>query len=123
MAFAPTLLDHLRITYSPDSPDSAAGFDELFEQILDGELLVLDDFGTDAVMDELEERLGSHRASWTGRWSSGCPSTLPTTATCGDERTVAAATAPGFQGALSGAVSLSDVFPLPQRTRNPSLGH
>ena len=44
-AFVPTLLDHLRATFSPDSP---VGYDELFEQINSVPLLVLDDLGAES---------------------------------------------------------------------------
>ena len=53
-AFVPTLLDHLRTTYSPNS---AVGFDELFEQVLDGELLILDDLGAETSTAWAEEKL------------------------------------------------------------------
>ena len=53
-AFVPTLLDHLRTTYSPDS---AVGFDELFEQVLNVPLLVLDDLGAENSTPWAEEKL------------------------------------------------------------------
>ena len=43
-AFVPELLDHLRSTFSPDSP---IGYDELFEQIKTVPLLILDDLGAE----------------------------------------------------------------------------
>ena len=46
-AFVPTLLDHLRATFSPESP---VGYDELFEQINSVPLLVLDDLGSDCLL-------------------------------------------------------------------------
>ena len=53
-AFVPTLLDHLRMTYSPDSP---VGFDELFEQVLNVPLLILDDLGSENSTPWAEEKL------------------------------------------------------------------
>ena len=53
-AFVPTLLDHLRMTYSPDSP---VAFDELFEQVLNVPLLVLDDLGAENSTPWAEEKL------------------------------------------------------------------
>ena len=53
-AFVPTLLDHLRTTYSPDSP---VGFDELFEQVLNVPLLILDDLGSENSTPWAEEKL------------------------------------------------------------------
>ena len=53
-AFVPTLLDHLRMTYSPDSP---LGFDELFEQVLNVPLLILDDLGAENSTPWAEEKL------------------------------------------------------------------
>ncbi len=53
-AFVPTLLDHLRMTYSPDSP---MGFDELFEQVLNVPLLILDDLGAENSTPWAEEKL------------------------------------------------------------------
>ena len=53
-AFVPTLLDHLRMTYSPDSP---VHFDELFEQILNAPLLILDDLGAENSTAWAEEKL------------------------------------------------------------------
>ena len=41
-AFVPSLLDHLRATFSPDS---LIGYDELFEQVKTVPLLILDDLG------------------------------------------------------------------------------
>ena len=43
--FVPSLLDHLRATFSPDSP---VGYDEQFEQVKTAPLLILDDLGTEA---------------------------------------------------------------------------
>ena len=43
-AFVPTLLDHLRSAFSPDSP---VGYDELFEYIKAVPLLILDDLGAE----------------------------------------------------------------------------
>ena len=53
-AFVPTLLDHLRMTFSPDSP---VAFDELFEQVLNAPLLVLDDLGAENSTSWAEEKL------------------------------------------------------------------
>ena len=53
-AFVPSLLDHLRSTFSPDSP---IGYDELFEQIKTAPLLVLDDLGTESSTPWAEEKL------------------------------------------------------------------
>jgi DNA replication protein DnaC len=53
-AFVPTLLDHLRATFSPDSP---VGYDELFEQINSVPLLILDDLGAESSTAWAEEKL------------------------------------------------------------------
>ena len=53
-AFVPTLLDHLRATFSPDS---AVRFDELFEQVNTVPLLVLDDLGAESSRPWAEEKL------------------------------------------------------------------
>jgi DNA replication protein DnaC len=53
-AFVPSLLDHLRATFSPDSP---IGYDELFEQIKTVPLLVLDDLGAESSTAWAEEKL------------------------------------------------------------------
>ena len=53
-AFVPTLLDHLRATFSPESP---VGYDELFEQINSVPLLVLDDLGAESSTAWAEEKL------------------------------------------------------------------
>ncbi len=53
-AFVPTLLDHLRTTYSPDS---SVGFDELFEQLNTVALLILDDLGAENSTPWAEEKL------------------------------------------------------------------
>ncbi|MCI0785992.1 MAG: ATP-binding protein [Chloroflexi bacterium] len=53
-AFVPTLLDHLRATFSPNSP---IGYDELFEQIKTVPLLVLDDLGAESSTAWAEEKL------------------------------------------------------------------
>ena len=53
-AFVPTLLDHLRATFSPDSQ---VGYDELFEQINSVPLLVLDDLGAESSTAWAEEKL------------------------------------------------------------------
>ena len=53
-AFVPTLLDHLRATFSPDSP---IGYDELFEQLNTVSLLILDDLGAESSTPWAEEKL------------------------------------------------------------------
>jgi DNA replication protein DnaC len=53
-AFVPTLLDHLRATFSPDSP---IAYDELFEQLNTVPLLVLDDLGSESSTPWAEEKL------------------------------------------------------------------
>jgi DNA replication protein DnaC len=53
-AFVPSLLDHLRATFSPDSP---IGYDELFERIKTVPLLVLDDLGAESSTPWAEEKL------------------------------------------------------------------
>ena len=53
-SFVPTLLDHLRAAFSPDSP---IGYDELFEHIKTVPLLILDDLGAEASTAWAEEKL------------------------------------------------------------------
>lgn len=53
-AFVPSLLDHLRSTFSPDSP---IGYDELFEQLKTAPLLILDDLGAESSTPWAEEKL------------------------------------------------------------------
>ena len=53
-AFVPTLLDHLRSTFSPDSP---IGYDELFEQLKTVPLLILDDLGAESSTPWAEDKL------------------------------------------------------------------
>ena len=53
-AFVPDLLDHLRATFSPNSP---IGYDELFEQIKTVPLLILDDLGAESSTPWAEEKL------------------------------------------------------------------
>jgi DNA replication protein DnaC len=53
-AFVPTLLDHLRSTFRPDSP---VAYDELFEQLNTVPLLVLDDLGSESSTPWAEEKL------------------------------------------------------------------
>ena len=50
----PDLLDHLRATFSPESPVS---YDELFEQVRNSPLLVLDDLGTHSSSPWAQEKL------------------------------------------------------------------
>jgi DNA replication protein DnaC len=53
-AFVPSLLDHLRATFSPDS---LIGYDELFEQVKTVPLLILDDLGAENSTAWAEEKL------------------------------------------------------------------
>jgi DNA replication protein DnaC len=53
-AFVPDLMDHLRATFSPDSPIS---YDELFERVKSADLLILDDLGTQVSTPWAEEKL------------------------------------------------------------------
>jgi len=53
-SFVPEVLDHLRATFSPDSP---IGYDELFEQIKTVPLLILDDLGAESSTAWAEEKL------------------------------------------------------------------
>ena len=53
-AFVPDLMDHLRGTFSPDSPIS---YDVLFEQVKTADLLILDDLGTQVSTPWAEEKL------------------------------------------------------------------
>ena len=53
-AFVPTLLDHLRSTFSPNSP---VAYDELFEQLNTAPLLILDDLGAEKSTPWAEEKL------------------------------------------------------------------
>ena len=53
-AFVPTLLDHLRSTFSPNS---SVGYDELFEQLNTAPLLILDDLGSEKSTQWAEEKL------------------------------------------------------------------
>ena len=53
-AFVPTLLDHLRATFSPDSP---IRYDELFEQLKTVPLLILDDLGAETSTAWAEDKL------------------------------------------------------------------
>ena len=53
-AFVPTLLDHLRATFNPESP---IGYDELFEQIKTVPLLIMDDLGAETSTAWAEEKL------------------------------------------------------------------
>ncbi len=51
---APELLDHLRATFSPNSPTT---LDRLFEQVKSASLLVLDDLGTESATPWAKEKL------------------------------------------------------------------
>ena len=53
-AFVPTLLDHLRATFNPESQ---IGYDELFEQLYSVPLLILDDLGAESSTSWAEEKL------------------------------------------------------------------
>ena len=53
-AFVPTLLDHLRATFRPDS---LTGYDELFEEVKRSPLLVLDDLASENSTPWAEEKL------------------------------------------------------------------
>ena len=53
-AFVPDLLDHLRATFSPNSP---IAYDELFEQIKTVPVLILDDLGSESSTPWAEEKL------------------------------------------------------------------
>ncbi len=53
-AFVPSLLDHLRRTFAPDSRIT---YDELFEEIKTTPLLVLDDLGSESTTPWAEEKL------------------------------------------------------------------
>ena len=53
-AFVPDLMDHLRATFNPSSPIS---YDELFEQIKNVPLLILDDLGAERSSPWAEEKL------------------------------------------------------------------
>ena len=53
-AFVPSLLDHLRATFSPDSP---IGYDELFEAVKTVPLLILDDLGAESSTVWAKEKL------------------------------------------------------------------
>ena len=77
-AFVPTLLDHLRTTYSPSS---GVGFDELFEQVLQAELLVLDDLGAETSTPWAEEKLYQIIVH---RHEARLPTVITTTATMDD---------------------------------------
>ncbi len=50
----PDLLDHLRATFAPQNPDT---YDELFEQVRNVPLLVLDDLGTQSTTPWAQEKL------------------------------------------------------------------
>ena len=53
-AFVPDLLDHLRTSFSPNSPVT---YDELFEQIKTVPILILDDLGSESSTSWAEEKL------------------------------------------------------------------
>ena len=53
-AFVPDLLDHLRTTFSPNSPITS---DELFEQIKTVPVLILDDLGAESSTFWVDEKL------------------------------------------------------------------
>ena len=74
-AFVPSLLGHLRTTYSPDSP---VGFDELFEEVLNAPLLILDDLGAENSTSWAEEKL-YHMVVY--RHEARLPTVITTTST------------------------------------------
>ena len=51
---APDLLDHLRSTFAPDSPES---YDELFDRLKNTPLLILDDLGAESATPWAQEKL------------------------------------------------------------------
>lgn len=53
-AAVPDLMDHLRSTFAPGSPE---GYDNLFEEIRNAQLLVLDDLGTENATPWAQEKL------------------------------------------------------------------
>ena len=53
-AFVPTLLDHLRATFVPDSQ---IAYDDIFDRVLNTPLLILDDFGVERSTLWAEEKL------------------------------------------------------------------
>ena len=53
-AFVPDLLDHLRYTFSPESP---VRYDQLFEEVRTADYLVLDDFGSHSSTPWAQEKL------------------------------------------------------------------
>ena len=53
-AFVPAFLDHLRKTYGPES---SIGFDELFEEVINAPVLILDDLGSENSTSWAEEKL------------------------------------------------------------------
>ena len=53
-AFVPTLLDHLRAAFAPES---RIGYDERFEQVKTAPLLILDDLGSESTTPWAEEKL------------------------------------------------------------------
>jgi len=50
----PDFLDHLRLTFSPESPVT---YDQLFEEVKNAPLLILDDFGEQSTTPWAEEKL------------------------------------------------------------------
>jgi len=50
----PDLLDHLRFTFSPESPVT---YDQLFEEVKNAPLLILDDFGEQSTTPWAQEKL------------------------------------------------------------------
>ncbi len=53
-AFVPDLLDHLRAAFSPNSP---VGYSQLFDQVKEAPLLILDDLGAESATPWAQEKL------------------------------------------------------------------
>ena len=77
-AFVPTLMDHLRATFRPDS---AIGYDDLFEQLITVPLLVLDDLGSNSSTPWAEEKLYQIVVH---RHESRLPTVITTVSTVGE---------------------------------------
>lgn len=79
-AFVPSLLDHLRAAFSPDSDVS---YDEVFEQVQSVELLVLDGLGSERSTPWVEEKLGQLVSL---RYAARRPTVITTAASIGELR-------------------------------------
>lgn len=101
----PDLLDHLRATFSPDSP---VRFDRRFEEVRTAPLLILDDMGTQAMTPWVREKLYQ---ILNHRYNAGLPTVITTSDMLDkiDERiqsrlldtrlcTIHALTVPSFRG-------------------------